>query len=67
MADLIIEATECMLEDISDRRASSPIVVYTRSDSDSNESSTSIFKQNEREVAETSRGAEDNHNLHGKI
>ena len=67
VADLIIEAAECMIEDILDRRASSPTVVYTRSDSDSNESSTSIFKQNEREVAEMSRGAEDNHNLHSIV
>ena len=67
MADLIIEAAECMLDDILDRRASSPIVVYTRSYSDSNESSTSIFKQNEREVAEMSRGADDNYNLQSTI
>jgi hypothetical protein len=56
-----------MLEDILERRASSPIVDYSRSSYDPKESSTSIFKQNEREVAEMSRVADDNHNLHNII
>jgi hypothetical protein len=67
VADLIVEAAECMLEDILERRASSPIVDYSRSSYEPKESSTSIFKQNEREVAEMSRVTDDNHNLHNII
>jgi hypothetical protein len=50
VADLIQDAAECIMEDILDRRASSPPSIYPSAVQ--TESSTAIFKQNERDIAE---------------
>ena len=56
MADLIQDAAECIMEEVLDRRASSPPVIYPSSVQ--TESSTAIFKQNERDIAEMDKDEE---------
>ena len=56
VADLIQDAAECIMEEVLDRRASSPPVIYPSSVQ--TESSTAIFKQNERDIAEMDKDEE---------
>lgn len=56
VADLVQQAAECIMEDVLDRRASSPPSIYRSAVQ--TESSTAIFKQNEREIAEMDKGEE---------
>jgi hypothetical protein len=56
VADLIQDAAECIIDDILDRRASSPPSIYPSTVQP--ESSTAIFKQNERDIAEMNKDEE---------
>lgn len=56
VADLIQESAECIMEDILDRRASSPPSIYPSVVQ--TESSTAIFKENERDIAEMDKDEE---------